>query len=64
MLVHARRRECTKLVTLATIVGYRLLRKCEDKAWLHFHDDLYGLGRVNFGIGLFFEASVRKTNSR
>jgi hypothetical protein len=28
--------------TLATTVLPRLLRRCEDKAWLHFHDDLYG----------------------
>jgi len=30
------------LTTLATIVSGRSLGRCEDKAWLHFHDDLYG----------------------
>jgi hypothetical protein len=64
MLLHARRGECAEFVTLATLVGYRLLRMCEDKAWLHFHDDLYGLGRVKLGIGLFFESQVKETNSR
>ena len=29
-----------------------MLQRCEDKAWLHFHDDLYGYVRVKFGIVL------------
>ncbi len=29
-------------VTLATHAVDRMLQRCEDKAWLHFHDDLYG----------------------
>ena len=28
--------------TRATTVLGRPVGRCEDKAWLHFHDDLYG----------------------
>ena len=50
-------------VTLASHVVDRVLQRCEDKAWLHFHDDLCGLSRVNFGIPLPFRLRVNETSS-